>query len=120
MFRRLVNLLAATALLLQASAGWTQAHLSPHEPSANPRAAAEAAMPCHGNADKATSGKQAAGKSCCQDNCYCAHACSTTALPAPGLELDDFIAAHFEALRSQPSAAPAHSQTPQRPPAPQG
>lgn len=113
MFRRAVSAVAALALLLQAGAAFTQGHLSPHEPMSS--SASAEAMPCHG--DMQGSAEKVSAMSCCQGDCNCVHACGASALPTPAAELENFISAHFEALRSQSAEVPAHTLPPQRPPA---
>lgn len=113
MFRRLISAFAVFALLLQVTAAWAQPHMSAQEPTPSISSEHEA-MPCHeGKAEL----KKVSGKSCCKGECKCANACAAHALPTQASELDDFISAHFEALRSQSAEVPAHTLPPQRPPA---
>jgi hypothetical protein len=115
MFRRTITALIAAALLLQAGLGFAQPRLAPHEPDV--RVERTDAMPCHGATAKAEVDKVTA-KSCCDgDDCRCAHACSgVSALPTPAADLEDFIAAHFEALRAPSDPVPAYARQPLKPP----
>ena len=122
MFRRYLPWFAAAALLVQGlSLAWAQPMQSAHSAAPSAQKASAELPPCHAGAESkpATSGKQVKTSACCAESCSCPDLCAASApgLPAQSAELDDYINAHFDALRDTEGQSPAHAFTPLRPPA---
>lgn len=118
MKRALVTAVAVLAILLQGLGTAWAAHARVPVAASSPATGDMGDMPCHAHHAKTAPGPLSS-TGCCGEHCTCPELCglgTNAAVPVQTHLLDDYIAAHFEALQLEPVAAPAHALNRFRPP----
>jgi hypothetical protein len=111
MKRTWIGVLTGLALLAQTSAmAWSASHFAAPEP-----AAAEAAMPCHGDEPADAAGTGSMPCDCCTGGCI--FACGGAPLPAFALAMPAGTPDHDFPAAAVPAPLASHTLSPFRPPA---